>query len=374
MHKFPIDARELADLMQVQLKHEEQQEHLNKHGNIEGLCAKLKVDPKIGLKSDDKDDLNSRILHFGQNEIPKIPSKSFIHLIWEGLQDKTLIILMVSAIVSLTLSFYQILSQPNNEESSKENINLDWVEGLAILFTVMAIVLVVAFNDWSKERQFRGLQSKIDSDQGISVLRSGQIIQLPVKDILVGDICQIFYGHLIPADGLVVESNDLKVDESSLTGETNLIKKSVERPMLFSGTHVMEGSAKMLVTAVGINSQSGIIMSLLGANKKQSLAKKKDRKIYDEEIELREKLQYGEMASYLGTVISILTIIILTIRFFINQYSQEKNFSGPVVISALITILVVAVPEGLPLAVTISFAYAVKKMMKDNNLVRHLDA
>ena len=67
-------------------------------------------------------------------------------------------------------------------------------------------------------------------------MRDGQIRDLPVKDILVGDICQVFYGHTIPADGIIIESNDLKIDESSLTGETNLIKKSVhEKSMVFSG-------------------------------------------------------------------------------------------------------------------------------------------
>ena len=112
---------------------------------------------------------------------------------------------------------------------------MEWIEGLAILVAVIVVVFVTSFNDWSKEKQFRGLQSKIDSDQRISVLRGGDIIQLPVKEILVGDICEINYGHLIPADGIVVESNDLKIDESSLTGETNLIKKGTDRPMLFSG-------------------------------------------------------------------------------------------------------------------------------------------
>lgn len=99
---------------------------------------------------------------------------------------------------------------------------------------MLVVVLVTSFNDWSKERQFRGLQSKIDSDQRISVLRDGEINELPVKEILVGDICQIFYGHVIPADGLVIESNDLKVEEASLTGEAALIKKGTDRPMLFS--------------------------------------------------------------------------------------------------------------------------------------------
>ena len=120
-----------------------------------------------------------------------------------------------------------------------EEPNIEWIEGAAILVAVCVVVLVTAFNDWSKERQFRGLQNKIDSDQTISVLRDSQIRDLPVKDILVGDICQVFYGHTIPADGIIIESNDLKIDESSLTGETDLIKKSAaEKPMLFSGDYV----------------------------------------------------------------------------------------------------------------------------------------
>lgn len=95
---------------------------------------------------------------------------------------------------------------------------------------------MTSFNDWSKERQFRGLQSKIDSDQKINVLRDGVINEMCVKDILVGDICHITYGNSIPTDGIVLESNDLKIDEASLTGEAALIKKdSVDKPILFSG-------------------------------------------------------------------------------------------------------------------------------------------
>lgn len=286
--KYPVELKELTDLMQVQLKPDEQQEFLNRHGHILGLCKKLQVDPAKGLNSSDTADLNARAAQYGHNEIPPKPPKSFFYLMWEALQDTTLIILIISAVISLALSFYHDDSKKQDEEFVQtQEPNVEWIEGAAILIAVMVVVLVTSFNDWSKERQFRGLQSKIDSDQKISVLRDGQINDLPVKEILVGDICQIFYGHLIPADGLVIESNDLKVDESSLTGETNLIKKGADKPMLFSGTHVMEGSAKMLVTAVGIHSQTGIIMSLLGAtdhdDKKEKDATKKDNnKIYKE--------------------------------------------------------------------------------------------
>ena len=137
-----------------------------------------------------------------------------------------------------TLVYGSFKNMPFNTFLFAEELNIEWIEGVAILVTVFVIVLVAAFNDWSKERQFRGLQNKIDSDQTISVLRDGQIRDLPVKDILVGDICQVFYGHTIPADGIIIESNDLKIDESSLTGETDLIKKSAaEKPMLFSGDY-----------------------------------------------------------------------------------------------------------------------------------------
>ena len=92
------------------------------------------------------------------------------------------------------------------------------------------------------------------------------MIQLLVSDLVVGDICQVKYGDLLPADGIIIQSNDLKVDESSLTGESDHVKKGeLYDPMLYSGTHVMEGSGRMVVTAVGINSQAGIIFALLGA-------------------------------------------------------------------------------------------------------------
>lgn len=149
---------------------------------------------------------------------------------------------------------------------SKEEANLEWIEGAAIIIAVLIVVGVTAFNDWRKERQFRGLQDRIESDNLTSVVRQGQLIQINVKDLVVGDICCIKYGDLIPADGLVVEASDLKIDEASLTGETDLVKKNTtSNIVILSGTHVMEGSGKFLVLAVGVNSQTGIIMELLGA-------------------------------------------------------------------------------------------------------------
>uniref|UniRef100_A0A0N4XHG1 Cation_ATPase_N domain-containing protein n=1 Tax=Nippostrongylus brasiliensis TaxID=27835 RepID=A0A0N4XHG1_NIPBR len=143
-----------------------------------------------------------------------------------------------------------------------------WIEGVAILISVIVVVLVTALNDYTKERQFRGLQAKIETEHKFAVIRGGQSIQVVVNELVVGDVAQIKYGDLLPADGVLIQSNDLKIDESSLTGESDLIRKTPDHdPVILSGTHVMEGSAKMLVTAVGVNSQTGIIMTLLGAAK-----------------------------------------------------------------------------------------------------------
>jgi Ca2+ transporting ATPase len=152
---------------------------------------------------------------------------------------------------------------------------VEWIEGAAIIIAVIVVVLVTAFNDWTKERQFRGLQSKIELDQKFNVVRDSIVKQVPIKDIVVGDICQIKYGDLLPADGVVVQSNDLKVDESSLTGEADLIKKHESKDLfLLSGTHIMEGSGKMLVLAVGEHSQTGLIFKLLVERKEDDEEKK----------------------------------------------------------------------------------------------------
>uniref|UniRef100_A0A2K5S370 Calcium-transporting ATPase n=1 Tax=Cebus imitator TaxID=2715852 RepID=A0A2K5S370_CEBIM len=343
------------------------------YGDVYGICTKLKTSPNEGL-SGNPADLERREAVFGKNFIPPKKPKTFLQLVWEALQDVTLIILEIAAIVSLGLSFYQPPEGDNalcgevsvgEEEGEGET---GWIEGAAILLSVVCVVLVTAFNDWSKEKQFRGLQSRIEQEQKFTVIRGGQVIQIPVADITVGDIAQVKYGDLLPADGILIQGNDLKIDESSLTGESDHVKKSLDKdPLLLSGTHVMEGSGRMVVTAVGVNSQTGIIFTLLGAGGEEE--EKKDEK-------KKEKK---------SLLMSAITVIILVLYFVIDTFWVQKRpwlaECTPIYIQYFVkffiigvTVLVVAVPEGLPLAVTISLAYSVKKMMKDNNLVRHLDA
>nr|XP_046168794.1 plasma membrane calcium-transporting ATPase 2-like isoform X3 [Oncorhynchus gorbuscha] len=420
---FGVSVMELRDLMELRgseavVKIQEE------YGDMDGLCQRLRTSPTEGLTGDD---LDKRKEVYGENLIPPVKPKTFLQLVWEALQDVTLIILEVAALISLGLSFYQPPGGDSGEScgtaaagaEDEGEAEAGWIEGAAILLSVVCVVLVTAFNDWSKEKQFRGLQSRIEQEQKFQVVRGAQVIQLPVADIVVGDIAQIKYGDLLPADGVLIQGNDLKIDESSLTGESDHVKKDADKdPMLLSGTHVMEGSGRMLVTAVGVNSQTGIIFTLLGAGepveeeKKKEKVKKQDGAAAMEmqplksaeggEMEEKEKKKanvskkeksvlQGKLTKLAvqigkaGLVMSAITVIILVLYFAVDNFVLQKRpwltECTPIYVQYFVkffiigvTVLVVAVPEGLPLAVTISLAYSVKKMMKDNNLVRHLDA
>ncbi|XP_048000496.1 plasma membrane calcium-transporting ATPase 2 isoform X5 [Leguminivora glycinivorella] len=440
--QYGVSLRQLRELMET--RGAEGLAKINALGGPQELCKKLYTSPTDGL-SGSKADLQHRREVFGSNLIPPKPPKTFLTLVWEALQDVTLIILEVAAVVSLGLSFYK----PSDDDSDighldEEEGHYQWIEGLAILISVIVVVIVTAFNDYTKERQFRGLQSRIEGEHKFAVIRGNEVNQVPISEIVVGDICQIKYGDLLPADGILMQSNDLKIDESSLTGESDHVKKGESfDPMVLSGTHVMEGSGKMLVTAVGVNSQAGIIFTLLGAAvesqdkqiKQMKKEAKKQRKEQRKSIGGESKLNmatgdedvtvpasgnsHGNHAraddnhvpappadkpapeshkkeksvlqakltklaiqiGYAGSTIAVLTVIILVIQFSVTTFvTQEKPWRATYInhfVKHLIigvTVLVVAVPEGLPLAVTLSLAYSVKKMMKDNNLVRHLDA
>uniref|UniRef100_A0A914PFC0 P-type Ca(2+) transporter n=1 Tax=Panagrolaimus davidi TaxID=227884 RepID=A0A914PFC0_9BILA len=260
-----ISLDELKDLMTFR-GYEAKELITNKYGGIEILCKKLNTDFESGIPYTAVD-LKERKDKYGTNEIPPPPMKSFLFLVSEAMQDLTLLILIVSAIISLTLSFLLPKEDENVNGHDKHEVK-SWIEGAAILIFVAVVVLVTALIDYTKERQFGGFQSKEKSENNkkIAVIRQGFEIEIPVDELVVGDIAQIKCGDVLPVDGIIIQSTDLRIDESSLTGESDWIKKSAEYdPMLLSGTNVMEGNGRMLVTAVGVHSQTGIIMTLLGA-------------------------------------------------------------------------------------------------------------
>ncbi|OQR83561.1 P-type ATPase (P-ATPase) Superfamily, partial [Achlya hypogyna] len=401
----------VGDLIRlVETPKERAAETLAALGGVEGVAASLDVSLEYGLDGNNAADLAAREAAYGRNYIePEKPSTIF-ELMWQAFQDLTIIVLSVAGVISLILG----LALPHESSSGsgsgdKEESNTAWIEGTSILFAVVIVVFVTALNDYQKEKQFRALNA-VKEDEKIKVIRNGVPAEVSKFNLVVGDIVRVDLGDMLPADGLVFDETDLKLDESAMTGESILLRKSrTEAPFLLSGTKVMEGVGKMLVTCVGESSQAGIISKLImGKGSKPAHDAEPTSEDYvsietptemadpilddskgannseDEEVvsPLQGKLdRLTLLIGKLGLAAAIIVFLGLVLRFSIETFAVDKkswsqsywqDYLDFFIIG--ITVLVVAIPEGLPLAVTIALAFSVKKMLLDNNLVRHLDA
>ena len=316
---------------------------------------------------------------FSDNQLPERKSKSFLELAWIAYNDKVLILLTVAAVVSLALGIYQSI-QATKGESKDPGEKVAWVEGVAIVVAIVIVVLVGAANDWQKERQFVKLNRKKE-DRLVKVIRSGKSQEISVHDILVGDVMHLEAGDTIPVDGIFISGHNAKCDESSATGESDLLKKTpadvvykaIENheslhkldPFLISGSQVTEGVGTFLVTATGINSSHGKTMLRLQEDPQTTPLQSKLNKL-------------AEYIAKLGLTAGGLLFLATLIRFFVRLNSigtpDQKGQAFLQLFITAVTIIVVAVPEGLPLAVTLALAFATTRMLKDNNLVRHLKA
>jgi calcium-translocating P-type ATPase len=301
---------------------------------------------------------------FGKNEYAEPDAKSFAELCVEALNDTTMIILCVSAVISLAIGVIKG--------------DGEWYEGFAILMAVVIVTLVTAVNEYKKEQQFQEL-NKVKGESTTSTVRGGtEQAGVDSGTVVVGDVVKLVMGDKIPADGILFMSSaysDMQCDESSLTGEAETVKKNPENcPMLYSGCLIAEGQGHMVVTSVGDTSQQGII--------RMNLA---DRE--EEQTPLQERLEVvAELIGWVGVAVATASFIVLTISWCLESsdgvvknyhWSELQDGSWKGLLDFLIiavTIVAVAVPEGLPLAVTISLAYSMFKMMEDQNLVRKLHA
>lgn len=335
---------------------------IEKLGGVEGLAKTLSSDVVRGL-DDTASGEASLLTHqqvFGVNVLPQAPPKSFFGICWENCKDPIIILLIFAATVSLALGA-GIKSQ--REERG-------WLEGVAIWGAVFIVIGVGAMNDYQKDLQFRKLNAQKDIIN-VKVIRGHQQILVPNTEVVVGDVMLIDTGDKLVADGLLIDSQGLVIDEASLTGESEPIKKSRDGdPWCRSGTQVTEGSGKMLIVAVGINSEWGKTFALM-------------QDADDSDTPLQERLEWVAMTvGKVGFAVAVACFLALLIKwcvdnkgFPISKINGYNGKDGPVQFFLFaITIIVVAVPEGLPLAVTISLAYSMKKMMKDNNFVRVLAA
>ncbi|KAI8647717.1 PMCA-type calcium-translocating P-type ATPase [Parasitella parasitica] len=355
---------------------------------------------------------------FGKNALPAVKGKSIFQLMWMAFNDKTLILLAVAAVVSLGVGLYEDIAVPEYDANGDKIAGVKWVEGVAIIVAILIVVLVGSINDFQKEKQFRKLNAKKD-DRVVKATRDGQTVQISVYDIQVGDVLFLEPGDIVAADGIFIEGHNVRCDESAATGESDAVRKqifqacwklhiedqqeqkstsspgsdllavpnnaqpgssissktihqqhhkSLPDPFIISGSKVLEGVCTYLVTGVGVNSYYGRTMMALRTD--------------NETTPLQEKLNgLAAMIAKLGSAAGLLMLIVLFIRYFVNwKYDGIPTVPTEIVqqvmgiLIVVVTIVVVAVPEGLPLAVTLALAYATQRMLKDNNLVRVLAA
>lgn len=324
-------------------------EHLEHAGGIEAVLELFQTDEDHGAS---EKSIEKRREIFGSNILPSTPRQSFWQLFVDTFDDATLQILIVAAIVSLAIGIY-------------DDPEVGYVEGMAILAACLIVSVVTAMNDYQKETQFRELSAAND-EVDVLAIRSGKFQKVPVGDIVVGDLISLEAGDSIPCDGVVVSYDGLTVDESALTGEPEDIEKDADNdPFLLSGCTVTAGSARFVAIAVGPHSQWGIIKSHMEKEQEETpLQEKLD--------DMAAKIGYVGIAAAAATFIAMMSIKIFMDPEYLRDVSVFKHALDAFIIG--VTIVVVAVPEGLPLAVTISLAYSTKQMLKDQNLIRHLAA
>ncbi|KAH7342030.1 calcium-translocating P-type ATPase [Rhizoctonia solani] len=384
-------------------------------GGTEGLLRGLGTDTNLGLRSwqytdlgqkhdpekgegggvgaggdtpQSRASLEDRRRVYGTNVMPSRKSKSLLLLMWLALKDKVLVLLSIAAVVSLALGLYSDFGTPpemvvcTSGEGLCEAPRVDWVEGVAIMIAILIVVVVGSLNDWQKERQFRKLNDKKD-DRGVKVIRDGKEQVVNVKEVMVGDIALLEPGEIIPCDGVFLRGHNVRCDESGATGESDAIKKVTYEEcqaevkglkpgdkakldcFIVSGSKVLEGVGQYVIIAVGPKSFNGRIMAALSGD--------------TESTPLQLKLNaLAELIAKLGSAAGLILFSALMIKFFVQlktkseRTANEKAMSFVQILIISVTLIVVAVPEGLPLAVTLALAFATKRMTKERLLVRVL--
>ena len=342
-------------------------EHLK---TVEYVGQMFKTDFKNGLSSSNKEDLAWREKEWGNNHLPPEKENSILEHILNCFEDPMLRILLIASIIALLIGV------------SKDGIKTGWIEGTAIFFAVFLVVSISSYMNYQETEQFLKL-SRETKLKKVLVIRDGFEKEISIEDILVGDILKLRIGDIINVDGFVFGDAKAGMDESPVTGESEVMWKindfelkgpRYSCPFVFSGSQVVDGYGNMVVAAVGDKTFEGQNKQLTNASGAGD----------DDEANLTPlKKQLNELSNLIGDLGYIFAILIgltlLVKESILNLMAGISLFSShelDILVNAFIigvTVIVVAIPEGLPMAVTIAFAFSVDKMKKEHNLVKHLD-
>ena len=374
---FNITPKELSNLMNLYKDRSGNYndiKYFQEKGGILPLLLSLKTDAKHGISTLS---LENRKSHFGSNKIYIKPPPNFADFCIEAISDKMIIILIISSIIEIGISLFNMFFKGEH--------NADYLDGISIIIAVVVVVLVGSITNYQKEKKFHSLNDLEKKSAKYNVIRNGVNQYAISEELLVGDLVKINYGEILPAAMILIEGNGLKIDESSLTGESDSVsKKSYEEcleelsnnknkepssNLLFCGTNVVEGNGSAIVIATGEHSQKGMIKGTI------------DNAQEENKTPLENKLNIiADFIGYFGLGSAVVTFIALCIQLIIEYFTNKDMKIIDIVNKFLkililcVSIIVVAIPEGLPLAVTLSLAFSIKKLMDRNNLVRKMHA
>lgn len=284
----------------------------------------------------------------------------------EKFTDPLIIILMIAGVLSIGISFYEYFGL-------NEGFTV-FFEPIGIFVAILLATGLAFYFELKADKEF-AILNQVNDDELVEVIRNGNATLIPKKDVVVGDIVIINTGAEVPADGELLECVSLNIDESTLTGEPMCHKSVDEKDFdldatyptnhVLKGTKVMEGHGIFRVTAVGDKTENGKVF--VAAQIDDSVKTPLNEQL-DGLSALITKLSYG---------FAVLVVVGRLLIYFLGNNSMEWAHITAYILQTLmiaVTLIVVAVPEGLPMAVTLSLAYSMRRMLKTNNLVRKMHA
>ncbi len=322
------------------------------------LLAKTGSDEERGLKSSQVE--ASRAAH-GANSFTQAKGESLARRIWDASTEPMLVMLIFAAIITLGVNIARYFTGGE----------YNFLECAGIFCAIALSVVITIITEGKSAKAFEEL-NRINEDTLVKVIRDGEPTLVPQRDIVVGDVLLVETGDKIVADGRLLSSVDLSVNESSLTGESMPVSKDAEAAcsdatpvaeranMLYSGCFVAAGTGKLLVTGVGNDTEFGQIAKELGTIEKASTP-------------LQEKLdRLGKQITVMGCTAAGVVFAIEIVTFLMNNTFNWETVSDAFITS--IVLIVAAVPEGLPTIVAVSLALNIIKMSRENALVKKMIA
>ncbi len=301
----------------------------------------------------------SRLQH-GVNLITPARDDSAWELLLEKFRDPIIRILLVAAALSLVIGA----------------LHGDFTESVGIICAIILATCVGFWFEWDARRRFKRL-NKVNDDIPVKVLRGGAMCSISRRDVVVGDIVVVESGETVPADGELIESVSLKVDESTLTGEPVCDKTVDERHFdpeatypsncLLRGTSVVDGYGRMVVTAVGDRSEAGRVTE-------QSTVRNDSPTPLD-----RQLTRLSQLIGRVGILVAVVIFCVMSAKsIFVDELLTrswlEVSEQLLHIFMVSVALIVMAVPEGLPMSITLSLAISMRKMLRTNNLVRKMHA